>query len=37
MAKIADVKKAQNDWHLPLNTLIELANKVGGGGSYPPC
>lgn len=27
---IETVKKSQNDWHLPLNALIELANKVGG-------
>ena len=30
MEKINTVKKGQGDWHLPLNALIELANKVGG-------
>ena len=37
MEKINTVKKGQGDWHLPFNALIELANKVGGGGSYPHC
>ena len=30
MAKIADVKKAQNDWHLPMDQVIDLLNKLGG-------
>ena len=35
MAKIADVKKAQNDWHLPMDQVIDLMNKLGGVNSDP--
>lgn len=31
MAKINTVKKGQGDWHLPMDQVIDLINKLGGG------